>query len=58
MSAPRIEAELRAFIDSFINLVRAARIGDDNAASKKNKVFQTCLDIRCMSHASCPSSFR
>lgn len=39
MSAQKIEAELRAFTDSFVNLVRAGRIGDDSAASKKSKVF-------------------
>ena len=39
MSAQRIEADLRACTDSFVNLVRAARIGDESAASKKRKVM-------------------
>ena len=38
MSAQRIEADLKACTDSFVNLVRAARIGDESAASKKSKV--------------------
>ena len=50
MSAQRIEADLRACTDSFVNLVRAARIGDESAASKKRKVNghmeSSCLSAR------------
>ena len=38
MSVQKIEADLRAFTDSFVNLVRAARLGDDTTGSKRSKV--------------------
>lgn len=38
MSIQKIEADLRAFTDSFVNLVRAARLGDETSISKKSKV--------------------
>ena len=53
MSAQRIEADLRACTDSFVNLVRAARIGDESAASKKRKcaVFITSYQRPLMNAA-------
>lgn len=40
MSVQKLEAQLRACTDSFVNLVRAARIGDDTASTKRTKVAQ------------------
>ena len=59
MSAQRIEADLKACTDSFVNLVRAARIGDESAASKKRKVTLPTPFEQALSFASCsPSSKR